>query len=73
MSKKDYNDSSVRYRHINHFLGQIETLMDFLDNDYCNSGNTCQGCPTQKICRAIGDIQDSFSVFRIAVKEEYND
>lgn len=73
MSKKDYNDSSIRIRHINHFLNEIEGLMNFLDNDYCNSGNTCHGCPTQKICSAIGSIQDSFGEFRIAVKEEYND
>lgn len=72
MSNKDYNDKNIRIRHIDHFLNEIEGLMSFLDNDYCKSGNTCHGCPTQKICRAIGDIQDSFSDFRIAVKEEYN-
>lgn len=73
MGKKDYNDPDIRLKHINRFLNEIEGLMNFLDNDYCNSGNTCHGCPTQKICNTIGGIQDSFADFRIAVKEEYND
>lgn len=69
-NRKEFSDSLIRNQRIVYFLNKLETLVNFLDLEYCDQIGICENCKTEKICHSIGDIQEAFSNFRIAVKEE---